>query len=75
MASFEIKDKKVTGAKRRAYTYVSLDGDTVVCVPEVDGEVDKSVWEIHLQMVKQAQESRAALVNYIVAAAASLAKL
>jgi len=75
MASFEIKDKKVTGAKRRAYTYVSLDGDTVVCVPEVDGEVDKSVWEIHLQMVKQAQESRAALVNSIVAAAASLAKL
>jgi len=44
-------------------------------VPEVDGEVDKSVWEIHLQMVKQAQESRAALVNSIVAAAASLAKL
>lgn len=75
MTSIEIKDKKVTGAKRRAYTYVSLDGDTVVCVPEVDGEVDKSVWEIHLQMVKQAQESRAALVNSIVAAAASLAKI
>lgn len=73
--SFEIKNKQVSGAKRRAYTYVSLDGDTVVCVPEVDGEVDKSVWEIHLQMVKQAQESRAALVNAIVSAAASLAKL
>jgi len=71
----EVKNRQVTGAKRRAYTYITLDGDTVVCVPEVDGEVDKSVWEIHLQMVQQAQASRAALVNSIVSAASSLAKL
>jgi len=54
-------------------TRISLDGDTLVCVPEKDGEIDTAVWEIHLEMVKAAQENRAALVKTIVEAAASIA--
>ncbi len=61
------------GAQLRAMTRISLDGDTLVCVPEKDGEIDTAVWEIHLEMVKAAQENRAALVKTIVEAATSIA--
>ncbi len=47
----------------RAYTQVSLDGDTTICVPEqADGTVDKGVWEIHTQMVEQAMAHRVKLM-------------
>lgn len=60
-------------ARLRAVTRVNVDGDTLVCVPETDGEVDAAVWAIHMDMVKQAQESRADLLKTIVSAASSLA--
>jgi len=59
----------------RARTYVKIDGDTLVCVPETDGELDTAVWGIHMDMVKQAQESRTELMKTIVSAAGSLAGL
>jgi hypothetical protein len=60
------------GVKLRAMTRVNLSGDTLVCVPEKDGEVDKAIWELHLEMVKQAQASRAELMNTLVNAATGL---
>ncbi len=66
---------KMVGAELRALTRVALDGDTVVCLPQKDGEVDKEVWEIHMQMVKQAQETRAELMKTLVQAATSLSSL
>lgn len=62
-------------ARLRAMTRVNIDGDTLVCVPETDGEVDTAVWSIHMDMVKQAQESRAELMKTIVSAAGSLASI
>jgi hypothetical protein len=56
-------------------TRVNIDGDTLVCVPETDGELDTAVWGIHMDMVKQAQESRAELMKTIVSAAGSLASI
>jgi len=56
----------------RAYTQVSFDGDTAICVPvEEDGSVDKGVWEIHNQTVEQAMDNRAKMLKSIGEAAAS----
>lgn len=64
-----------TGAQLRAMTRVSIDGDTLVCIPEKDGEVDTAVWEIHLEMVKQAQAARAELMKTLVSAATSVVNI
>lgn len=63
---------QLEGAQLRAYTRISLDGDTIVCVPERDGEIDDAVFEIHKSMVAQAQAARTELMKTIVQAAASL---
>jgi hypothetical protein len=75
MSNVKYDSGKFVGARMRAVTRVSIDGDTLVCIPEVDGEVDTAVWNIHLEMVKQAQASRAELMNTIVGAAASIANI
>jgi hypothetical protein len=59
----------------RALTRINIDGDTLVCVPESEGELDTAVWNVHLDMVRQAQESRAELLKTIVGAASSLASM
>jgi hypothetical protein len=56
-------------------TRISLDGDTLVCIPEKDGEVDISVWNIHAEMVKTAQSNRAELMKTLVSAATSISGL
>jgi len=64
------------GANLRALTRIAIDGDTVVCVPtDEDGEVDAAVWQIHLDMVQQAQASRTELMKTVVSAASSIANL
>ena len=63
---------QMVGAERRAFTHLALDGDTVVCLTQRAGEVDREVWDIHMAMVKQAQETRAELLKSLVSVAASL---
>ena len=69
------KGQLTGGARLRAMTRVNIDGDSLVCVPETDGELDTAVWQIHMDMLKQAQESRADLMRTMVAAAGSLANI
>jgi hypothetical protein len=64
--------RQLHGAELRAYTRISLDGDTIVCVPERNGEIDQAVFELHLSMVARAQETRAELMKTIIHAASSL---
>jgi hypothetical protein len=49
-----------------ALTRVSIDGNTEVFVAERDGAVDPELIELHLEMVKQAQQARRELVRAIV---------
>ncbi|MCP4165202.1 MAG: hypothetical protein GY759_04820 [Chloroflexi bacterium] len=56
----------------RAFTRISIDGDTVVCVPEQEGDIDGDLWSIHLDTVKQAQSNRADMLKAAAAAATSL---
>jgi len=62
-------------AALRAYTKVSFDGDMVVWVPtDASGEVNKTVWDLHQTVVKQAMENRATMIKTVGEAAASALK-
>lgn len=66
---------KVVGGELRAYTRVSLDGDTVVCLPKAESERDQQLLDMHAAMVRHAQQARADLLATLVQAASSLAGL
>ncbi len=75
MNNVKYEQGQFKGAQLRAVTRVSLDGDTLVCVPQKDGEIDTAVWNIHLEMVNSAQATRAELMKTIVGAATSIANI
>ncbi|PKN92084.1 MAG: hypothetical protein CVU44_15725 [Chloroflexi bacterium HGW-Chloroflexi-6] len=75
LAGAKFENKKMTNAELRAFTRINVDGDTIVCLPKKDGEVDTEVWEIHMQMVKQAQESRTEFMKTVVSAATNLVNI
>jgi hypothetical protein len=71
--TYNFASRKFEGtAKLRALTRINLDGDTLVCVPEKEGEIDEALWKIHLDTVGQAQAHRAELLKAMVSAATSL---
>ncbi len=64
-----------TQAKLRALTYISFDGDMKVYVPEKsDGGVDLDLWQVHLDVVREAQANRAKFIASMADMAASLLK-
>lgn len=76
MSQVQVQGGKVTGAQLRALTSLRIDGDVVQIVPvDENNDVDTALWEIHLEMVKQAQASRAELLRSAVSAASSLVNL
>jgi hypothetical protein len=61
---YDHKSGQFTGkARRRAWTRINLDGDIKNCVPGEKGEIDKDLWSIHLDMVKQAQSHRSEFIK------------
>jgi hypothetical protein len=56
----------------RALTRIGWNGDTLVCVPEQDGQVDTTLWAIHGEMVSRAQAQRAELFKAAVSAATGM---
>ncbi|MCA9651865.1 MAG: hypothetical protein KC501_18260 [Myxococcales bacterium] len=68
------RDGLPVGAQLRAYTRTAIDGDTIVCVPERDGEPDTAVFEAHLEAVGRAQQIRSELMGAIVDAASRLVR-
>ena len=75
ISQVEFANGELSGANLRALTFIKMDGDTLVCVPKENGEVDTELWNIHLEMVKQAQASRAEFIKTAVSAASSLVGL
>jgi len=59
-------------ADLRAFTCIKIDGDTMVCVPKRKGEIDESLWAIHVDMVQQAQANRTEMIKTAVSAATGL---
>jgi hypothetical protein len=68
-------DGKYDGARLRAVTRVNIHGDAVVIFPEKDGEVDDAISNLHLEMVKSAQENRSELIRTILEVATSVVDL
>lgn len=75
MSQVKYENGQFSGAKLRALARIKLDGDTLVCVPEEEGEINRELWDIHLDMVKQAQEARTELLKTAVTAAAGLVNI
>lgn len=73
---YDVETGKLTGAAQPcAITHISFDGDTLVCVPENQGTVNAAVWQIHTEMVKQAQNYRLHLVRTAFSLVQSLREL
>ena len=71
--TYDTASGQFTGtAKLRALTRISFDGDTLVCVPVQEGEIDEALWTIHIDMVQRAQAHRGELLKSAVSAATGL---
>jgi hypothetical protein len=70
LAKFE--NGQFTGARLRALTRVSLDGRTLVCVPENEGKVDEDLWKIHSDALARALANRADMMKLAASAASNL---
>ncbi|HEX6383209.1 MAG TPA: hypothetical protein VF177_00930 [Anaerolineae bacterium] len=62
-AIIDTKNPSRYGAVKRVSTRLSLDGDVQVIVPREAGELDETLWQIHTEMVEQAQANRAAMIK------------
>jgi len=62
--------------KLRALTRIAFNGNTEVYVPErAGGQVDRDLWQLHLDMVRQAQANRAQFLQAVAEMAANLLKI
>ena len=75
MAEVKYEDGRFSGASLRAVTRMKIDGDTLVCIPEQLGEVDMELWQIHTDIVQQAQTNRIEFLRTVVNAATGLVDL
>ena len=57
---------------RKALTYVRLDGDTVVVIPEAGGQIDSALWATHAETVQRAQAQRTELIKSLLEAVSGL---
>jgi hypothetical protein len=69
------KDDMQGTALLRAITRIKTDGDIEVCVPAKGGQVDQVLWDLHSDMVQQAQINRAELIRTAVEAVSGLLKV
>jgi len=58
--------------QRVAFTRIKFDGDTEACVPIDEGDIDETLWKMHLEMVERAQVHRAELIKTLTEAASEL---
>ena len=59
-------------ARLRAVTRLTIDGDTLLLLPEEDGAVDDAVWAVHAEAVARAQAYRTELLKAALSAATGL---
>jgi hypothetical protein len=69
---YQRETREFSNAQLRAMTRINLDGDVLNVVPESAGELDQALWQVHLSMVEQAQNSRAKMLETAVGLLGSL---
>lgn len=57
----------------RAYTRTNIGGETMMCLPEIEGKLDDALWKIHSQMVDRAVANRLELLKLAAEAISGLA--
>jgi len=67
-----ITSSNTGNAELRALTHVDFDGDMRVYVPATGAEVDTELWEIHREMVREAQANRAQFLGAMAKLASDL---
>jgi len=67
-----VTPKDAGDAELRALTYVDFDGDMKVYVPSTGKDVDAELWEIHREMVREAQANRAQFLGAMAKLASDL---
>lgn len=73
MDSVVVRAGTVSGASLRALTVLQIDGDIKQVVPvDANNQVDTGLWQVHLDMVREAQKSRADLLQTAVSAVSGL---
>ena len=72
MSEVKYENHQFTGAQLRVLTRISLDGDTMVCVPEEEGKIAQALWTIHADMVQRALANRAEMLKTAISAATGL---
>lgn len=76
VSSVKVAGGQISGADVRAVTLLRIDGDIQSVVPLTeDGVPDAALWSLHVELVKQAQESRSELLKAAVSAVSSLVNL
>ena len=69
---YVITPKNTANAELRALTHVDFDGDMRVYVPSTAADVDTELWEIHREMVREAQTNRAQFLGAMAKLASDL---
>lgn len=69
-----VSESEEPAADLRALTHVAFDGDTKVFVPAGREGVDEGLWQIHLEMVREAQKNRAQFLQAMAEMATNLLK-
>jgi hypothetical protein len=72
IADVKYEGGRFTGARLRAVSRISLDGNTLVCVPEQDGKIDDGLWKIHSETVEKSLTNRTEMLKLAASAASSL---
>lgn len=58
----------------RAFTRIMIDGDMDVIIPENDGAIDTQLWQLHGELLKQAQAHRAEMIKALLSSVSGLIK-
>ncbi len=61
---YDFASREFSGPVRlRALTRISFDGDMQAVVPEKNDELDEAFWKVHIDLVKEAQATRAQFIG------------
>lgn len=73
LSAIRFDSSGISGAHLRAVTRIGINGNTINCMPEKDGQIDTSLWQVHADMVAKASSTRSEMLKLAASATASLA--
>lgn len=59
----------------RAFTRIMIDGDIDAIVPEREGIIDTALWNLHMELCKQAQANRTEMIKTVLSSLSGVLKV